>query len=374
MDVILVSASAKPGGAERGVAGLCRQLPQHGVRPSVLLLERGPVVEQLLDSGVEVSVIEAGRLRHAWRTASAVNLILRAVRARGADAIVSNLSMSHVYGGAAARRARIPEIWWQQETPSRTLVERAAARIPTSAVVCLSDHSLAAQARLTPRARLVKIPSGVNVDELHAARGTGASLRQQLGWDGRPVVGILGRLQPWKGQELFLRAAALVAAEEDSARFAVVGGAILGWEGDYPDRLHQLAADLGIADRVHFSGHVDDPYAWLDMFDVAVHASKGEPFGLVIVEAMALGKPVVAAAAGGPREIVEDGESGVLVPRREADYASAVLRLLRDQSLRARLASRAPQRASWFSDERMAAEFAALFAAVSTASGRGRRP
>lgn len=186
-------------------------------------------------------------------------------------------------------------------------------------------------------------------------------MRAKFGWQERPVIGIIGRLQEWKGQDVFLRAATQVAALHPEAVFAVVGGAVLGWEGDYPVQLRRLADELGIADRVHFAGHQEDVYPWFDACDVVVHASLGEPFGLVLVEAMALGKPLVATAAGGPTEIIVDGESGLLVPPGDADsMAAAISRVLADDGLRARLATGAPKRAEVFDERAMTANFAAL--------------
>ena len=178
----------------------------------------------------------------------------------------------------------------------------------------------------------MKIHPGVPVAEIALRRGDGASVRRLLVPEGGPLVGIVGRLDRWKGQDVFLRAASLVARRRPDARFAVVGGALIGYEGSYPDDLERLAAELGLADRVHFAGHQDDPYPWLDALDVAVLASEAEPFGLVVVEAMVLGTPVVATAPGGPEEIVEHGRSGLLVPSgAHEELATAILRVLDDR-------------------------------------------
>ena len=201
--------------------------------------------------------------------------------------------------------------------------------------------------------------------------GSGASIKRSLGWENNPTVGIVGRLQPWKGQEVFLQAAARLAEVREDIRFIVVGGAILGWEGSYPDDLRRLADDLGIADRVHFAGHQSTSHPWYDALDVVVHASFGEPFGLVLVEAMALGKPLVATGVGGPLEIVEDGTSGLLVPPGDPErLAEAVERILADPGLASTLSRGAAERAKAFTEERMAEEFADLLTTWSPTSPR----
>jgi glycosyltransferase involved in cell wall biosynthesis len=195
--------------------------------------------------------------------------------------------------------------------------------------------------------------------------GSGTSIRRALGWDNNPTVGVVGRLQCGKGQEIFLQAAARLAGVREDVRFIVVGGAVLGWEGSYPDELRRLAVDLGIADRVHFAGHQLQIDRWYDALDVVVQASFGESFGLVLVEAMALGKPLVATSVGGQLEIVEDGTSGLLVPSGDSDaLAEAVGRILADPGLAATLSCGAAERSRAFTEERMAEEFADLLTTV----------
>ncbi|CAN5723732.1 MAG: glycosyltransferase family 4 protein [Pyrinomonadaceae bacterium] len=157
------------------------------------------------------------------------------------------------------------------------------------------------------------------------------------------VVAMYSILQPWKGQEIFLQAIAKVNARYDKPfRALIAGSAPKGYE-DYPDRLKALATELGIADKVQFSGHVRDIFQLLAATDIAVHASvQPEPFGRVIGEAMISGVAVVATKAGGAAEIVRHEETGLHVPMGDADaMAQAIQRLLGDLQLRRLLGLRA---------------------------------
>lgn len=161
--------------------------------------------------------------------------------------------------------------------------------------------------------------------------------------DGPPLVAMYSILQPWKGQEVFLRAVARVSERNrEPFRVVVAGGAPAGFE-DYAAGLKALAAELGISDRVEFSGHVRDIFGVLALTDVAVHASvQPEPFGRVIAEAMISGVAVVAARGGGAAEIVRHEQTGLHVPMGDADaLADAIERLLRDPGLRATLGRQA---------------------------------
>lgn len=154
-----------------------------------------------------------------------------------------------------------------------------------------------------------------------------------------PSFGIVGQLQAWKGQRVFLRAAQRVLEALPQARAWVVGGSPVGHE-DYAEELHDLASRLGIADKVIFTGFVSDVASVLHRLDVVVHASvEPEPFGRVIAEAMVAGKPVVASDAGGPREVIEHGRTGMLVePGNHEALAGAVVALLQDRAAADRLA------------------------------------
>jgi glycosyltransferase involved in cell wall biosynthesis len=273
----------------------------------------------------------------------------------------------HFFGGLAARATGVPAIFWQQGIPNPSLSERIASTVPARVIACSSDAAVQAQHALTPGRRIWKVPLGIRISDVEMGRGRGEFIRHSLGWDHNQIVGIVGRLEPWKGQEVFLRAAACLAEAHPQARFAVVGGAILGSEGSYPDDLRRLAVSLGLSDRVHFTGHQADVYPWYDALDVVVHASFDEPFGLVLVEAMALGKPLVATAAGGPLEIVEDGVSGLLIPPGDPErLAQAVDPVLRDSALASYLSQGAAERAKQFTEEQMAERFAYLLRSVTS--------
>jgi glycosyltransferase involved in cell wall biosynthesis len=175
------------------------------------------------------------------------------------------------------------------------------------------------------------------------------------------VVGMVGRIAPWKGQDVFLRAFAQ-AFPGDAVRAVIVGAPLFG-EVEYADTLLALAAQLGIADRVEFRGFRADTAAEYRAMDVFVHAStKAEPFGLVVVEAMAAGLPVVAVDGGGPAETITHGHDGLLYPLGDVDALAAALVTLRDDGpLRARIGGHALERAADFGPARLAREVSDVY-------------
>jgi glycosyltransferase involved in cell wall biosynthesis len=169
------------------------------------------------------------------------------------------------------------------------------------------------------------------------------AIRLELGIrEAAPCFGIVGNLLEWKGQKVFLRAARRVLDAVPRA-LAVVVGDVQGGPPEYRRQLEALTRELGIEDRTVFTGFRRDVADVMAALDVVVHASVvPEPFGRVIAEAMALGRPVVASRAGGPLEIVVDGENGYLVPPGdEAALAARVIELLRDRRLAREIGERA---------------------------------
>jgi glycosyltransferase involved in cell wall biosynthesis len=141
----------------------------------------------------------------------------------------------------------------------------------------------------------------------------------------------------------------MVHTELPKVRFVVVGGAHFS-EPNYPNELKALARSLGIEAVVEFAGHQEDVPQWMGAMDVVVHASTSpEPLGMVILEAMAMGKPVIASDAGGPREVIRHGDNGLLTPPGDARaLAEAVLEVLRDENLRKHLGERGRETARQF--------------------------
>ena len=160
------------------------------------------------------------------------------------------------------------------------------------------------------------------------------------------VAGLIGRICQWKGQHIFLRAVASVRLRFPNARFKIVGAALFG-EDDYDGSIRKLCTDLGLDDVVEFCGFCSNVSEVISGLDVLVHASTtGEPFGQVIIEGMACGKPVVATNGGGVPEIVVDNVTGLLVPMGDsAAMAEAICKILADPIMAGQMGSRGFARA-----------------------------
>ena len=147
-----------------------------------------------------------------------------------------------------------------------------------------------------------------------------------------------GQLVPWKNHGDFLLAAARIREAVPSARFLIAGDDLFGDHPGYREELESLAEETGVAESLEFTGYRKDLPQLLRSVSVLVHPSREEPFGRVVVEAMASGVPVVAYDEGGPAEIISHGNTGLLVrPGDVALLAAAVTRLLQNPAEAAKL-------------------------------------
>ena len=360
LKLLMVAPTAAPGGQEDILFNLAVCLPALGVSPQVISLHDGALVERLRVADIAVDVLEAGRLRQPSRfirTARALRVVLERGRF---DAVYSNMPKAHLYVAWGARRQRMPVLWCQAGYPDPPhWLDRVATALPADAIIAESHDAVAAQKRIRPARSIYLMHPGI--DARRFVRDSDPDLRRRYDIPlDASLVSIVGRLQPWKGQRAFLQAAAAVARSHPAAYFAIVGGAILGWEGDYPDELERLAGSLGLRDRTIFTGHTNDVARWMAASDVVVNASEPEPFGLVVIEAMASGCAVVAVSKGGPRDVIEHGQSGLLCPNSDPGLlADSILMLVNSPDLRMRLGRAARVRVrEEFTREAMAERFA----------------
>ncbi len=239
---------------------------------------------------------------------------------------------------------------------SRSLDKVAAKR--AAAITTLSSYMADIVRRLYERDPIVVNP-GIDTDQFRDLDSATVRSRYRLG--NAPLVLTVSRLWPTKNLQAGLRAFSLVLHSVPRAYYMIVG------DGPSRNNLQNLSKQLGIHEHCIFvsDSEVSNLCLFYAACDVFLFTSIGEPWGLVALEAMASGRPVVAPAQGGPMEFVEDGKSGILVnPLDIQGMASAVIRLLQNSSLAARISQRAAQRAADFSWEKMAREFELVYERV----------
>lgn len=357
------------GGGELMLLHLLRHGRAEGVSWRVLFFEEGPLVEAVSELGVPTGLLRPGRLRQIGRYLRTVEEVARHLRTRGDDLVLSWSAKPHCYGSLAAARAGIPSVWYQLGYPvgrHLSVIDRVATALPARAVLTLSRAAQQGQAALWPHRLTPLVYPAVELDKFDPDGLPDAhDARTSLGLDrDRPLIVMAGRLQRWKGMDVLLRAMPTVLQAHPEARAVVVGGKHV-LEPEYEDELDGLVRQLRLEDSVRLVGHQRNVALWMQAADVVVHASDHEPFGIVVIEAMALGKAVVAGAEGGPSEIITPGCDGFLAPFGDVDaLARHLITLLGDPALRDRLGRAARRRARAFAPQRFAEQVVAALQQV----------
>jgi glycosyltransferase involved in cell wall biosynthesis len=348
---LLVSHSAQPGGSNQTIIALLRHRPPE-IECATIFMQDGPVLAEVRRLGVPARLIDSGRAREAWKAPAVVRAVRREIAETGADVVFGHVTKAHLYASPAARRARLPYLWWQHERLSqKPAMHLLSAWLPADVTICSADFTAAQQRRLHPGAHVRRIHPGAELDPAIVPR------RHSAGSGGPIVLGIAGRLQRWKRVELAIESMAQILAAVPHAQLRVIGGVTPGLDEGYDEELRAHARRAGVSEAVTFTGHVDDIGAELAALDVLVHTAEAEPFGLVLVEAMAHAVPVVAVDEGGPREILRDGIDGTLTAASPDAIAHAIIALASDPSRRTAFGAAGRGRAfEQFTAARMAAE------------------
>ncbi len=389
--VLYIDHTAALGGGEIALLNLVKNLDTSRYVPVVLLLQDGPLRVKLEDAGIEThlysiagSVLHARkdtlgvrsllRLREVHQTLLAVFGVTRRIRRLNVDLVHTNSLKSDIIGGLAARFCRKVVIWHVRDRidsdylPSPVVYAfRVLTKFIPTWVIANSGATLNTLRRRSQSS--AAIPSGIAIESSRSldehdgdtigARtgvrvvhdgtvtapdsGTGTTTEEQgpVTRCGGPCVALVGRITRWKGQHIFLQAAAWTHRRFPEARFQIVGAALFD-EKEYETEVRELAIQLGTQDYVDFLGFRGNIQQYMAGIDLLVHASTtGEPFGQVLIEAMSLGKPVVATNGGGVPEIVVHGETGLLVPMGDpVAMAEAICQMLSDPQAAAQMGER----------------------------------
>ncbi|MDB5097030.1 MAG: hypothetical protein JWM80_1451 [Cyanobacteria bacterium RYN_339] len=359
LKVLYLDHTSELGGAERSLLDLLERLDRARVEPLLVTSPAGPLVERARALGIEVELLRLDepaltlsreewsthRLAFMWKArgfAWEAWRLARLIRARGIDAVHTNTLKAHVLGSLVALLARRPVVWHMRDLPSkrgdaRNLLDRLF-KVVKPGIIAIS-RAVADDLSPPMAARTRVVHNGIDLAAFDARRGAPPGPRRN-----GPVVGTISHLIPWKGQDVFLYAAAQLLRKHPDVRFVIVGDPIFQFRRER-ERLEGIVKYLGIGDRVEFAGHREDVPALLATFDVFALPSLYEPFGRVLIEAMAAERPIVASQAGGVPEIVLDGETGMLVPPGDPEaLANGLAAILEDPARASQLAAAARER------------------------------
>jgi glycosyltransferase involved in cell wall biosynthesis len=373
--LFLINKLGEQGGAERFTLGLAAHLPRDRVEPWVCVTRDATEGALQTLRAADVPCIVLGR-HTRWESHRMLGLV-RLLRQEHFDVLHTHMFGSNLWGTVIGRLAKVPVLiahehtWSYEGNPARAWVDgNVIGRLATRFVaVSAPDAQRMVDHEGVPAKKVVVMPTA------YVPRNTGnGNIRAELGLDdATPLVGTAAVLRPQKAIDVLLDAFALVLKRVPAAQLVIAGDSVMRKDGTR-DPLRQTlegrARDLGIKTSVHFLGVRDDVDAILRAVDVAALSSDFEGTPLFVFECMAHDAPLVATAVGGVPDVVEDGVSGVLVPRRDPRaLADALSELLADPGRRASMSAAAAERLRNFTIASLASRFADLYEdLVSTAT------
>jgi glycosyltransferase involved in cell wall biosynthesis len=354
MKILFLDQSGKPGGAELCLIDIAKP---YGDRALVGLFTDGPFKKLLQQHQIPIEVLatkpitvrkQSNLLQAATSLGQLAPLLKKVVQtAKKYDIIYANTQKALVIGALASFIARRPLVYHLHDILSPEHFSQTNLRVAVtlangfaSLVIANSQASQTAFVAAGGRPELTEIVyNGFAPENYQPAESEVKKLQQQLGLEGKFVVGHFSRLAPWKGQHILIEALAKCPPE---VTVILVGDALFG-EQDYVQKLHQQVATMGLEHRVEFLGFRTDIPQLMAACDLVAHTSTSpEPFGRVIVEAMLCGTPIVAAKAGGAVELVEHGSNGFLVtPGEPQELVQIIHTCLQETEITATIAKNA---------------------------------
>lgn len=364
MRVLYLTNAAQIGGGNRSLLVLWQAIRRLDVEPFAVCPDDGPMVAESRRQSIPVEIrpYVQPAVRSPRATLRATRDWIGLLRRERIDLVHANDPSNARAIAMAARVVGVPVVCYVHYPPASGYLEWCFRFLPSPRAFAYCSDAI--RREIEPAARAVAPGSLHRVIHNSVALADFPAPAPDTRRTGPLRIGIIANLLPVKGHDDFLTMASILTRNGVDAEFVIVGGDIHG--SGYGETLHDLAKSLGIADRVHFTGHVPNVPDILRTLDIVVCASTVEPFGICVIEAMAAGKPVVATRTGGLPEIVLPERTGLLVePRNPAQLADAVGRLATAPELRAVFGTAGRQRVEEaFSDARQAEDTAALYREV----------
>ena len=376
------------GGAEMVLDELLHRADRERFSISFACLADGSWADAVRAEGIPVHVVPQGRWRDVRKVLEVSSRLQEIIRDTGVDCVHASGSSTLLCASLAARRAKVPLVWMifdplRGSSPRRLLSARRKVsawmleRLDPDWVI-FGTARVAEGGPMRRTTPTTTILPGIAIERY--TTGVGSRAREELGiTPDAPLVVTLGRLTFLKSQLNFVRIMQQVLESHPDAVAVICGSE--GEEGGdgtvtYASKVRSLRAELGLDEAVHMTGFV--PHQLKDDIlaaaDVVVHLAKRESFGLAVVEGMAAGKPVVAADASGPRSLIEDGRTGVLVPVDDEPAAvTAIDRLLSDPDERASLGAAAAEAARQHTVEHMVLAVEQVWDSVLAGDATSRR-
>ena len=345
--IVYTNHTGKVSGAEKVLLSMLRGLDLSQYEPSVLCPAEGDLQQLLEAEGVPCATIPTLHARFTWRLSELVRYIASLANVIGAtrkeiehsdpDFVHANTVRAGIAATLATLGTGRTVIWHVHDTlprhPLSTVIRTLAYLSRRTRIIAVSNATATAFCGSLPfKERACVIHNGTDLSNFPLKHRGESPLKQELGLPKQTfLICAVGQICARKGLRELLEAFSQIYDDTPQAHLAIVGKPVFSHEEAYRDELIAMTIAAGTSDRVHFTGERNDISTVLQSADLLVLNSFEEPFGLVLVEAMSSGTPVLATRTGGIPEIVTDSENGWLIEKGDtAGLAEMLLQLSKD--------------------------------------------
>ncbi|MCW3089344.1 MAG: glycosyltransferase family 1 protein [Ferruginibacter sp.] len=322
MSVLEIIGTATRGGMENHIMSFLKNLPAGKFRITCICPCESLFTKALREVGVEGVYVTPLADNPDWRS---IQMAMEVARLHQVDILHAHMPKSHVLAGIAGSLLHKPVVATVHGMHVTAHELGVALAVKSHLVTNCEETYIQALALGVPAERVNLFHNGVDVQAFHPAK-SGEKLRHLINVPGSAtLIGFVGRLEPDKGPDLFLRSAGHVHELLPDVHFAVVGA------GSMLNRLRQMTRQMRLEDHLHFVDWSTDTAEVYPAFDLMAHSSRNDGTSLVVLEAMASGRPVVGMAVGGVREMIGNEHTGMLVePNDWEALGNQVVRLLEE--------------------------------------------
>lgn len=379
-------------GAEVVLLNLVINMHQDRFEPLVVCGSEGQLVDKLKSQNIQVCVLKMREINKLTFDVGGVSLfnpfsaLFTAIygviyglkfylflKKNQVDIVHTNTLLSNLFGSIPTKLAGKKLIWHEhniQPPGIRRIVINVMARLFPDRIIAISNAVRSVYSSIPDSPKMSTIYNGIDLSKFHAIKTHEQGIRAEFSIPSDfQIVAITAVLRPWKGHKVFLYAAKKVLASVKNVKFLIVGDEVFNKDIGYKESLVNLASELGIEKDVIFTGFRTDIPQILSGINILVSTSiLPEPFSLIILEAMASGKPVVATRTGGVPEVVEDKVTAILVePENSEQLSKAILKLLEDREASEKMGRAGRKRAEeLFSIQRFICDVEKVYADVLT--------
>lgn len=359
INILFITSSSELYGENRCLLNLLRGL-DYRFKPIVLLPDKGLFEDKLKELGIESYRIVIPIIRRSYNPFKIISFFLLIapsiiqmsliIKNKNIKILHTNTSLT-ITGGIAAKLMGIKNVWHVREIISQEIIRKILSYFIyhlSDKIVVMSNEvkSLFFKERKGSQ-KIIVLYEGIDPENF-SSNSNSKKIREEFGISPDEfVIGMVGRITPWKGQDDFIKAAALALKEGSNMWFFVVGDIYPKGVRQivFKKKLKRMVKEMGISDKIIFTTFREDIPNFMVAFDIFVLPSnKPEPFGIVILEAMAMAKPVIATNIGGPLEIITHQRTGIFVPPRAPErIAQAIIELAKDDAKRYRLGDAAKE-------------------------------